>query len=132
MSAETHWPHASEPKGVQMNEAKFQATSQRLPNETHLVRVSGELDLYTAPEFERALDTNGTAAARVVVDLRECTFIDSTALGILIAADRHNGGNGLLIVASGLEVLRAFEVSGLDRRLKLHPTVESALDGAAA
>jgi anti-anti-sigma factor len=115
-----------------MTEVQFEATSHHLPDSTHLVRVSGELDLYTAPEFERALALNGTAAGRVVVDLRECTFIDSTGLGILIAADRHNGGNGLVIVASSLEVLHAFEVSGLDRRLTLHSTVESALNGAAA
>jgi anti-anti-sigma factor len=115
-----------------MREAQFEATSQRLPDGTHLVRISGELDLYTAPEFERALDLNGGPAERVVVDLRECTFIDSTGLGILVAAHRRNGGDGLLIIANGLEVLRAFEVSGLDRQLTLHPTLEGALNEAAA
>lgn len=115
-----------------MEEIQFQATSQRLPDATHLVRVTGELDLYTAPEFERALDLNGSAGGRVVVDLLECTFIDSTRLGILVAAHRRNGGSALLIVASGPEVRRAFEVSGIDRHLTLHPTLESALEGAAA
>jgi anti-anti-sigma factor len=115
-----------------MNEVQFQASSQRLTDATHLVKVRGELDLYTAPEFERELHLNGTAAARVIVDLRECTFIDSTGLGILVAASRNGGGEDLLIVANGLEVLRAFEVSGLDRHLTLHPTIESALNGAAA
>lgn len=115
-----------------MSEIKFQAISHRLPDATHLVAVRGELDLYTAPEFERALDLNGSAGARVVVDLRECTFIDSTGLGILVTAHRRNGGSALLIVASSMEVLRAFEVSGLDRQLTLHPTVESALNGASA
>ena len=115
-----------------MREMEFEATSQRLPDATHLVRVKGELDLYTAPDFERALDLNGTTVSRVVVDLRECTFIDSTALGILIAAKRHGDADGPLIVASGREVLRAFEVSGLDGQLELHRTIESALDGAAA
>jgi anti-anti-sigma factor len=115
-----------------VTEIEFQASSELLAEDTRIVTVRGELDLYTAPEFERALGLNGAAGGRVVVDLTDCTFLDSTGLGILIAADRHNGGNGLLIVASSLEVLRAFGVSGLDRQLTLHPSIESALNGAAA
>ena len=113
-----------------MEEIEFEASCEQLADKTRLVRVRGELDLYTRPEFERALEPNGAGAGRVVVDLSECTFIDSTGLGTLIAADRHNGG-ALLIVASGLEVLRALEVSGLDRHLTLHPSLQSALNGKA-
>ena len=115
-----------------MTEVQFHATSQRLAGRAHVVTVRGELDLYTAPELERALGLNGTAHGRVVVDLRECSFIDSTGLGILIAADRRSGCDGLLIVANGLEVLRALEVTGLDRQLRLYPTVEAALNGTGA
>jgi anti-anti-sigma factor len=115
-----------------MREVQFQATSEHLADATRIVRVSGELDLYTAPQLERALDRNGSTAGRVVVDLSDCTFIDSTGLGILLMAHRHIGGSALVIVASSLEVLRALEVSGLERRLTAHPTLESALNGAAA
>jgi len=115
-----------------VTEVQFQASSERLSDEMRVVRVSGELDVYSAPELERALQLDGVAGARVVVDLRKCTFIDSTGLGILVAADRRGGGNGLLIVASSMEVLRAIEVTRLDGRLTLHPTLESALNGAAA
>ena len=114
-----------------MTEVRFQTSSERLADETRIVRVRGELDLYSAPEFQRALELEGAADGRVVVDLSECTFIDSTGLGILLAADRHTSGNGLLIVGSGMEVLRAFEVSGIDRHLTLYPTLELALNGTA-
>jgi stage II sporulation protein AA (anti-sigma F factor antagonist) len=114
-----------------MTEVEFRASSERLADETRIVRVQGEVDLYTAPEFELALGPNGAAAGRVVVDLSECTFIDSTGLGILVEAHSRGDHDTLLIVASGMEVLRAFEVSGLDRRLVVHPTLESALNEAA-
>jgi anti-sigma B factor antagonist len=114
-----------------MQEVGFQASSERLTGETRIVRVTGELDLYTAPELERALELDGHANERVVVDLSECRFIDSTALGILVGAHRRNGGSALLVVTSGVEALRAFEVSGLERHLTLHPSLESALGGAA-
>ena len=115
-----------------MEEIEFRASSERLTDETRVVSVAGELDLYTAPEFERALELNGDANGRVVVDLSECTFIDSTGLGILVQADSHVGTNALPIVATGPEVLRAFELSGLDRRFSLHRNLESALNGGAA
>jgi hypothetical protein len=67
-----------------------------------------------------------------VVDLSECTFIDSTELAILVQAHRDIGGKPLLVVADRHEVLRAFEASGLDRQLPLYPSLESALNGAAA
>ena len=67
-----------------------------------------------------------------MVDLSECTFIDSTGRGILVKADSHIGRNALLIVATGPAVLRTFEVSGLDRQFSLHPSLESALEGGAA
>jgi anti-sigma B factor antagonist len=115
-----------------VEEIEFRTSSERLADETHVVSVAGELDLYTAPDFERELELNGDASRRLVVDLSACTFIDSTALGILLREDRHIGGNALLIVATGAEVLRAFEVSGLACRFALHPSLESALNGGAA
>jgi anti-sigma B factor antagonist len=113
-----------------MEEIRFRASSERLADETQVVSVAGELDLYTAPEFEEALALNGSEPSRVVVDLSECTFIDSTGLGILVKADRHVGRDALLIVATGREVLRAFEVSGLDRQFALHPSLEAAVNGS--
>ena len=62
----------------------FRATSERHAGGTSVVSIVGDLDLYTAPEFERTLALNGTANRRVVVDLSRCTFID-------IACARHSG-----------------------------------------
>ena len=115
-----------------MEEIKFQARSERLADETRVVAVAGELDLYTAPQFEQALALNGSPPGRVVVDLSECTFIDSTGLGILVKANRHIGSNALSVVANRREVLRALELSGLARQFALHPSLESALNGSSA
>ena len=114
-----------------MEEMEFQARSQCLADGTYVVSVAGELDLYTAPVLEEALELNGDASGRVVVDLSECTFLDSTGLAILVRADRRIGA-ALLVVACGRQVLRTFEVSGLDRQFVLHPTLESALNGGVS
>jgi anti-sigma B factor antagonist len=109
---------------------EFSASTARLGDETRLVSIAGELDLYTAPELEQALELNGSHGGPVVVDLSECTLIDSTGLEILAEAERRTGRMALLIVVDSPEVLRAFEVSGLDRRLVLHRSLESALSAA--
>jgi anti-sigma B factor antagonist len=95
-----------------------------------VVAPTGELDLYTCPEFETELTrviSNG--AERVVVDLTQTTFIDSTALGVLLGAleSLRNQGGTLSVVSSDEAILRVFEVSGLHRIFEIHGSRAEAL-----
>ncbi len=58
------------------------------PGETvAVVRVVGEIDLHTAPQLHEALaGLEAERLERLVVDLSDCGFIDSTGLGVLVAA----------------------------------------------
>jgi anti-anti-sigma factor len=108
-----------------MESVEFQATSERLDDGTMVVSVTVELDLYTVQELERVLP-DAAGAGRVVVDLSQCTFLDSTALGVLVEASRRlDGGAPLLVVAASAEVLRPFELTGLDRKFAFHPSLVS-------
>ena len=65
---------------------------------------------------------------RLVVDLADVSFIDSTALGVLIEArTRLRNRRAFLLAAPGLETRRALEISGLDRHFAVHDTVAGAL-----
>jgi anti-sigma B factor antagonist len=94
-----------------------------------VVSLAGELDLYNAEEVRAALvDAAADGPEAFVVDLAEVTFIDSTALGVLIeACSRTTDHSGFRLAAPGLEVRRALEVSGLDRHFVVHDTVVDAL-----
>ena len=94
-----------------------------------VVKLGGELDLYNAPQVRRALtDACADSPARVVVDLSEVDFIDSTALGLLIEArTRLDNRRAFLLAAPGLETQRALEISGLDRHFTVHESVSEAL-----
>ena len=93
-----------------------------------VVRLAGELDLYNADEVRTALaQAIESNPRRVVVDMAEVEFIDSTALGVLIEARSKLGREGIALAAPQLDTRRTLQVSGLDRQLPVHDSVESAL-----
>jgi anti-sigma B factor antagonist len=94
-----------------------------------VVRLAGELDLYNASAVrEVLLERCAQAPDRLVVELSEVTFIDSTALGVLIEArTRLANRRGFLLAAPGLETRRALEISGLDRHFAVYASLEQAL-----
>jgi anti-sigma B factor antagonist len=100
--------------------------------EAVVVRLTGELDLYNTPAVRKALlESVERKPARLVVDLAEVTFIDSTALGALIEARSRLGSeDGFVLIAPGLEAKRALQISGLDRHFEIRETLEDALDEA--
>jgi anti-sigma B factor antagonist len=97
--------------------------------EACVIKLGGELDLYNAPQVRDALTTAcADSPQRVVVDLSEVDFIDSTALGVLIEArTRVDNRRAFLLAAPGLETRRALEISGLDRHFTVHDSVSEAL-----
>ena len=100
--------------------------------EASVVRLGGELDLYNAHEVrDTLLAACLDSPARVVVDLGEVEFIDSTALGVLIEArTKLADARGFLLAAPGLETRRALQISGLDRHFGVHGTVREALEAS--
>jgi anti-anti-sigma factor len=93
-----------------------------------VLSLAGELDLADAPALRDALrGAVERSPRRLVVDLAEVTFVDSTVLGALVEARARIGGEAFALAAPGLEVRRALEVSGLDRHFRVHETVSGAL-----
>ena len=94
-----------------------------------IVRLAGELDLYNAHLVRDALlEATAEKPDRLVVDLREVAFLDSTALGVLIEArTKLANRRGFVLAAPGFETKRALEISGLDRHFTVHDTVDEAL-----
>lgn len=95
-----------------------------------VVSLTGELDLYNAEAVRAALlECCAEEPGVLVVDLEQVSFIDSTALGVLIEARSRMADRGRFRLASpALETRRALEVSGLDRHFSIHDTVAAALD----
>ncbi len=97
-----------------------------------VVAASGEVDLATAPELRDRLDAAiGHGNDRVVVDLRDVTFIDSTGLGMLIRAFNQCKERGVrfsLVIAEA-RILKVFEITGLTDLFPISTTIEDAVAG---
>jgi len=94
-----------------------------------VVRLGGELDLYNAHVVRDALvSACANGPNRLVVDLSEVEFMDSTALGVLIEArTKLPDRRAFVLAAPGVETRRALQISGLDRHFAVHDTVPDAL-----
>ena len=113
----------------------FNIQDEEVDAETHVIKLGGEVDLYTAPEFkERMVQVIEDGKKRVVVDLSEATFIDSTTLGVLVGGIKRlrPSGGSLALVCTDQNIRKIFEITGLDRVFPIHDSREAALNEVAA
>lgn len=86
-----------------------------------VLRLAGDLDLSHANEFVRCVDelTQMTLEPRIVVQMSQVTFIDSTGTQALIVANRRclDAGGSLFIRLPSAPVAQILHITGLDRVL---------------
>lgn len=99
-----------------------------------VLEVGGEVDFYSAPELkavlERALDEG---IVRLVVDLTEVSFIDTSGIGVLVAGLRRvrPSGGSMALVCIDKNIRRLFEITALDRVFSIYATRKAALKAMA-
>src|SRR5258708_38224057 len=81
--------------------------------------LGGELDLESAPCLDRELrELDGTSPGRVLIDLSNLEFMDSTGLSVIVQAHRSAQANGhrLALRPGPPQVQRLFELTGVRQR----------------
>lgn len=95
----------------------FRVETEAASGGIRVLAVSGEVDLFTAPELkiaaQRELDDGAT---RLIVDLTATRFLDSTALGVLIGLVKRVRplGGDVAIVNTEPTTAKTFSITGLD------------------
>ena len=108
----------------------FDIKTEELGDDAYVISLTGEVDLYTAPEFkQQLLDVIAKGAKGVVVDFTNTTFIDSTTLGVLVGGVKRLRANEgqLSLVCSDRNITKIFEITGLDRVFTIYPTRDEAV-----
>jgi len=112
----------------------FGLNDEAVDERTHVVAPRGEVDALTAPQLgRRLLGLADEGKTRVVVDLSNVTFMDSTGISVLLNALRHQktrSGN-LVLVCPTERIMRPFQITGLVGHLRIFGSREQALGGLA-
>jgi anti-sigma B factor antagonist len=109
---------------------EFSIEDRRIDGKAHVVAVTGEVDLFTAPEFkQRVMAPIASGIDRVIVDLTDATFIDSSSLGALIGAHRRlqQRGGRLVVACTSEAIVKTFRITGLDGVFTIVDSVEAGL-----
>ena len=110
--------------------SEFEIHDRPVDHETQVVAVTGEIDLFTAPEFKQRVSAPIDAGrSRIVVDLTQTTFIDSSSLGVLIGAHRRlkRRDGSLTVVCDNDAILKTFRITGLDGVFAIVPSLDEVL-----
>jgi len=104
----------------------------RAGTECAVLRIAGEVDVYSAPQLrERVIQLLSDGVRHVVADLREVGFLDSTGLGALVGSLkrlREQDGSLKLVTGAG-SIPQLFRLTGLVRVFTLYQSVPEAITG---
>jgi anti-sigma B factor antagonist len=108
---------------------QFEAT-EKIQTGVRIVEIRGELDIATSSRVRDLLSEAASDDDRpLVVDLRECPFIDSTGLATLLHGTKpaQNGESNVAIVSAGGEVRKLLELTAIDRTIPVFDAIEVAI-----
>jgi len=94
-----------------------------------VLRVSGEVDMHTSPQMRQALqDALAARPARLILDLTEVGYMDSSGVGTIVEAKRHADRQGGRVVLANLQarVRSVLEITQLDRFFVIAASLEAA------
>jgi anti-sigma B factor antagonist len=108
----------------------FSIATEIIDDEVAAVAVTGYVDFDAAPALKDSLvHCIEAGSRRLVVDLGQAGFIDSTAIGVLVGALKRleESGGALVVVCTNEHVASIFELVGLDEVISLHPSRDDAI-----
>ena len=113
-----------------MTETPFELRYPKVAAGVLVVKVIGELDMATAPQLGTAITSLPDGGSRVVIDLTETTFLDSSGLNVLVRCQRELAGRKVdlrIVSPADRAVHRVFEITNLTGPLHVVGSVGEAL-----
>ena len=97
-----------------------------------VLACSGEIDVSTVSAFREAMQEAARSSQRIIVDLSEVSFLDSTGLGVIVwgvkaTRGREPPNEALCLVGPAGPVLKVLAVTGLTTFVPVRASVEEAI-----
>ena len=98
----------------------------QLAGDISIAQLSGRFDSYEAPRLTSWFEQ---ATSKVVVNLAEVSFVDSSALALLVKGMKHcrQSGGDLALCSLQQPVKVIFELTRLDKAFSIYPTQDEAI-----
>ena len=112
----------------------FYISEQVLDDGLEVIAVGGEVDFEVSPQLRQQIVSRVDAGRRqLLIDLSEATFIDSTAIGVLVAGHKRldEVGGTLAVVCFDENVRNVFEIVGLEDVLSIYSSRDEAVSALA-
>jgi anti-sigma B factor antagonist len=97
-----------------------------LVNDVSVVELSGRFDSYEAPRLTNWFESAGS---KVVINLSDVSFVDSSALALLVKGMKHcrQQGGDLALCSLQQPVRVIFELTRLDKAFRIYTTQDEAV-----
>ncbi len=95
-----------------------------------VLAVRGEVDVATAPQLRERLNAFAEPGnVTIVVDLTDVSFVDSTALGVLVSGAKRlrKGGGDLKLVVTEPHIAKVLSITGLNEVFEVFATAGEAV-----
>jgi anti-sigma B factor antagonist len=94
-----------------------------------VVALGGEIDVVAVDELRQAVRKAASRSRRLVIDMTEMTFIDSSGLGVIARAHREFGQlrEAIVLRSPNAAARRVLAISGIDRLVTID---DATIDGA--
>jgi anti-sigma B factor antagonist len=96
-----------------------------------VVELEGEIDLSTSAVFkETVYEVIESGRIDIVIDLSGLEFMDSTGLGVLVAALKKTSteGGSIKLICDKRSILKVFTITGLDKVFSIYDNLQRCLD----
>ncbi len=99
-----------------------------------ILRLAGRFDAFEADTVKAKLTDAIESSSRVIVDLTQVNFMDSSALAVLVQGMKHcRQNNGDLYLSNLQDTVRTiFELTRLDKAIQIYDTTDEALNAFKA
>jgi anti-anti-sigma factor len=88
--------------------------------ETMKIAIQGRFDFGSHQDFRESYDKNDSSVKEYYVDMAKTTYLDSSALGMLLLLRDHTGSSAIIkIINCNNEVFKIFEISNFDQLFEI-------------
>ncbi len=92
-----------------------------------VLHVRDDVDMASRKAFETVLEAAlASDPSRLIVSFEDCTYCDSTGLGILVGAQKRIGSRLTVVAPESGVCRRLLTVSGISKFIRCTPTLDAA------